>query len=260
MESWIFEKLKLKTLSNYSLDQCFLHLKRNIVPLHEYDIVCVGYENNNKSYAFIKIIASSPASKTLQGPHEVLVYMPGETSIHFWVWSLTTLRKRFLKFTDRLSFERSAFLILPTEKVLLRLKTIRSIVQTQRKLPYNIQKLPIYNQLYSTPPSDSAFVVPPIKKQTRKVCIRSKLQQQNFLEQSLTTYLREFENTPMTKQAIFQKFRNDIIDKLKILQKHYEDEHEESRVYPELEEILEETFMCDDVDEEFDLHDDISFL
>ena len=224
MESWIYDKLNLKHLANFSLDRCNAFLKTSIVPLHEYEILCIGYRENQKHFARLKILASAPTTKTLQGPHEVILYESDQTPIQFWVWSLTTLRKKFLKYTDRLSFERSAFLVIPDQKVLLRLKSIRSLLYSQRKIPFHVLKtLPVSDwfQVPISPHSD--VILTPSKSTPPSVCIRSKLQQQHFLEQSLTSYFREFENTTMTKQAIFEKFRKDILEKLDSIQHHYDD-------------------------------------
>ena len=225
MEQWIHEKLKLKSLPNYSLRKCFEYLNTKSVFLQDYEILCIGYHNNTKQYARLKILASTSTSKTLQGPHEIIIYNTNQYPIHFWVWSLTTLRKKFLKFTDRLSFERSAFLILPDQKVLLRLKCIRSIITTLRKHPFQIQKIPIFENLFHSLPPESNLVsmnMNPVIKQPQGVCIRAELQQQHFLEQSFTSYLRGYENTSMTKTMIFQQFKKDIMNKLDVLQNYYE--------------------------------------
>ena len=208
MDSWIYEKINSKHIENYSLDKCKKLLGSTSLFLHDYDILCVGYKNNLKHYYQIKILASSPQSKSLQGPHEIIVHSENST-VQFWVWSLTTLRKYFFEFTDRLSFERSAFLILRDQQVLLRLKCARPLLQILRKYPQQIQKKLMYDKEIFIKPYESVFIQP-CQKVIMDVSIRIKEQQKNLLEKSYTSYLREFENTNLTKEQIFQNFYKDI--------------------------------------------------
>ena len=160
MENWMYEKVNNKHIENYSLEKCKQLLGTTNLFLHDYDILCVGYKNNVKNFYLIKILASSPKSKSLQGPHEICVYSENNNHVQFWVWSLTTLRKYFFEFTDRLSFERSAFLILRDSQTLLRLKCARSLIQIMRKYPAQIQKKLLHDKQIYIKPYESIFIQP----------------------------------------------------------------------------------------------------
>jgi hypothetical protein len=219
MNDWIYKKLNEKYIINYSLDQCIQLLGSDNIFLHDHEILCFGYKNNIKQFYYLKILASSPNSKTLQGPHEINVFDNDETLLQFWVWSLTTLRKKFFQFSDHLSFERSSYLILRGPQVLLRLKCVRSLLNILRKQPQQIQKSFSYEKLkyhHITPTSDQ-ICVHIQRKNTKKVSIRVKAQQKKLMEQSFTSYLREFENTSLTKKEIFETFKKDILYNLQQL-------------------------------------------
>ena len=204
-----------KHIGNYSLDQCIQLLGSDNTFLHDHEILCIGYKNNSKQFYHLKILASSPSSKILQGPHEIALLADDETTLQFWVWSLTTLRKKFFEFTDRLSFERSSFLILRNHQTLLRLKCVRSLLNILRKLPQQVQKTFSYERLRYINMTPYEPVYSLISRKTvSSVSIRVKAQQQNLLEQSFTSYLREFENTTLTRKEIFQKFQTDILRNL----------------------------------------------
>ena len=197
MEPWIYKKLNNQQIENYSLDECMKLLEPTSLYLHDYDILCVGYKNNIKIFYQLKILASSPKSKSLQGPHELIVRC-GNNDAQFWVWSLTTLRKFFFEFTDRLSFERSSFLILKEPQILLRLKCARSVLKIMRKQPHHIQKKLGFDKEIIIKPYVSSYIQP-YPKIVNCVSIRIKEQQKNLLEKSYTSYLREFENTHFSK-------------------------------------------------------------
>jgi len=215
MDPWIFKKLyNKKQIENYSLHDCinFLNIEGLGLYLHDYDILCIGYKNKIKHMYQLQILASSPRSKMLQGPHELIIY-DEQRSVQFWVWSLTTLRKNFFEFNDRLSFERSAFLVLRKSEILLRLQCVRSILKIMRKHPHQIHKKLLNEEQFFTKPYDTGYIEP-YHKVVNRVSARIKDQQKHLLEKSYTSYLREFENTYLTKDQIYQKFRSDILANL----------------------------------------------
>jgi len=65
-------------------------------------------------------------------------------------------------------------------------------------------------------PNGSVYLIPQ-RKLVNTVSIRIREQQQHLLEQSFTSYLREFENTSLTRSDIFQKFQNDVVKNLRRL-------------------------------------------
>ena len=216
MDSWIYKKLMNQQIENYSLDDCMKLLDPSRLYLHDYDLLCVGYKNNSKQFYQLKILAASPQSKSLQGPHELMVYGVNN-NVQFWVWSLTTLRKHFFEFTDRLSFERSSFIILREPQILLRLKCARTVLKMMRKNPQHIQKKLGYDKQVVLKPYESIYMSP-CHKVVNRVSIRVREQQKKLLEKSFTSYLREFENTHSTNEQIFNSFRNDILANLDKLQ------------------------------------------
>jgi len=82
-----------------------------------------------------------------------------------------------------------------------------------RKHPHQIHKKLLDEQQYFTKPYDTGYIEPYHKVVTR-VSSRIKDQQKHLLEKSYTSYLREFENTNLTKDQIYQKFRTDILANL----------------------------------------------
>jgi hypothetical protein len=152
----------------------------------------------------------------LQGPHEVVLKNQHGDKLQFWVWSLTTLRKKFLKYIDRFSFERSAFIVVPEHKILIRLKNIRSMLKCVRKVVYpsTILKQPKFDFIADTKDNQ---IVNAKRNEGKNISRRTNLQQQTFLEQSLTSYFRENENTNYTKEQIYRMFEKDILDKMKKL-------------------------------------------
>jgi hypothetical protein len=82
---------------------------------------------------YIYLFVRGYISKPFFGPHLISVYLKTETSEELttmWVHSLTFLRKELFLFHDRLSFERSTFLVTPSseESPLIRLKSIRGFI------------------------------------------------------------------------------------------------------------------------------------
>jgi hypothetical protein len=182
-----------------------------------------------------------------------MLYNNDNTFLQFWVWSLTTLRKKFFEFTDRLSFERSSFLFLNESQTLLRLKCVRSLLKILRKQPQQVQKIASYEKLKHITmfPNESVYLNPH-RKIVSTVSIRIKDQQEHLLEQSFTSYLREFENTSLSRDQIFQKFQYDILNNLKRINDHSDNPKEEVKhesIYvEEKEEPLEFTFELHDID------------
>jgi hypothetical protein len=160
MDLWIYKKLyNKKQVENYSLSECihFLNIDGLGIYLDDYDIICVGLKNKNKHIYQLKILASSPRSKMLQGPHELIIN-DDQTSVQFWVWSLTTLRKNFFEFNDRFSFKRSSFLVLRKSEILLRLQCVRSILKIMRKHPHQIHKKLLNEEQFFTKPYDTGYI------------------------------------------------------------------------------------------------------
>lgn len=133
MEEWILLVLQQKQIRNYSCKN-ILETLGETIPLEDYDLLSIGYEDQRKEHkkiTFFRILKHFSQKSILQGPHEILVYtnishsLPPRTAYKFWVYSLTRLRLLFFKMKDRLSFERSTFLIDRKHQRMIRLKSIR---------------------------------------------------------------------------------------------------------------------------------------
>jgi hypothetical protein len=129
MENWIHCLLQQKQIKNYSCKNLLETLGESI-HLEDYDLISVGYDSKkeHKKITYFRIVKHFPHKAILQGPHEILIYTDINhlsSAYKFWVYSLTRLRLVFFKMNDRLSFERSTFLVDRTHHRIIRLKNIR---------------------------------------------------------------------------------------------------------------------------------------
>ena len=114
------------------------YLKDTVIELGDnYEIYCRGKINDK--YEVFQVRIHGAVSNNLSGPH--LVSIEGGES--FWVHSLTALRKKFLKFEDFVSFERSSFITYECDTLRpIRVKMIRQHIQ----IPFSDPPEYIYNQ------------------------------------------------------------------------------------------------------------------
>lgn len=101
------------------------------IELNKFWLINVGFdENNNK--LFTHLIIRGYAIRPFYGPHLVSIFVTNgqETKMDtIWVHSLTYLRRELFGYQDRLSFERSAFLVPHKDgRLLLRIKSIRGFL------------------------------------------------------------------------------------------------------------------------------------
>ena len=85
--------------------------------------------------------------------------------------------------------------------------------------------------------------------------VRIKEQQRNLLEKSYTSYLREFENTQLTKQQIFQKFYEDILVNVSKLNEGEPIVHVVQEQAREEDKIETSCIITSSTESLFDLHD-----
>ena len=124
---------------NFTFEQFFDIFKTSQLDISQFWLINSGFDNNGmKKYAHLVIRGC--AIRPLFGPHLVSVFeIPAvveegvtvkPTMRTFWVHSLTDLRRNLFCFRDRLSFERSTYLIpYPDGELLIRLKSIRAFLK-----------------------------------------------------------------------------------------------------------------------------------
>jgi hypothetical protein len=123
---------------NFTFEQFFNIFKTTQLDISHFWVINSGFDENGvKKYAHLVIRGC--AIRPLFGPHLVSIFeIPVATESQgtkptmrtFWVHSLTDLRRNFFCFRDRLSFERSTYLIpYPEGELLIRLKSIRAFLK-----------------------------------------------------------------------------------------------------------------------------------
>jgi hypothetical protein len=124
---------------NFTFEQFFDIFKTVELDISSFWLINAGFDKNgNKRYAHLVVRACS--LRPLFGPHLVSIFeVPELTNDQeeakpvmrtFWVHSLTDLRRTHFCFQDRLSFERSTYLIPYTDgQLLIRLKSIRAFLR-----------------------------------------------------------------------------------------------------------------------------------
>lgn len=176
--SWIEEILQKPSIPNEFPHWIHETFSKHPICLHRYWCVCIGIIEGKRHFTYLRLIAR--LNQLLEGVH----YLQGIAPESRWVHSLTCLRKDILKYEDRLSFERSTFLIYEEGKKLLRLKSIRSYLL----LPVETinEQTPIYVN-----PTEYYFQTSNIQFQPRMISQRTLKQLQNYLHILTTAYVRE---------------------------------------------------------------------
>ena len=184
---WVFSCLQASYIPNETFNPSLF--PKYPILLDQYDLICVGRDKEGiRIYAYIKILASRN-NKVLQGPHKVIIYnYTQQKFIKLWITSLTALRKHFFGIYDRLSFERSTYLLHTQQQKLIRLKNIRAFLY----LPMEISK----DYIYLT---KICYVELPQKsKHLCKLGIRTKQQTKRLLQHIVTAYQRDYYDQPIS--------------------------------------------------------------
>lgn len=137
---------------NFTFEQFFDIFKTVQLDISQFWLINSGFDaNGQKRYAHL--ILRGCTIRPLFGPHLVSVFEKVEGGSvdsngeyagpvemkTFWVHSLTDLRRNMFLFHDRLSFERSSYLIpFPDGELLIRLKSIRAFIQ----VPIRVENQP----------------------------------------------------------------------------------------------------------------------
>ena len=127
---------------NFTFEQFFEIFKTVQLDISNFWLINSGFDaNGQKRYAHL--ILRGCSIRPLFGPHLVSVFEKvddGQVDAEgeyagpvemktFWVHSLTDLRRNMFRFHDRLSFERSSYLIPFSDgELLIRLKSIRAFI------------------------------------------------------------------------------------------------------------------------------------
>ena len=117
--------------------------------MQDFDLLSLGYDEQkqHKKITYFRILKYTCPKSILQGPHEILIF-PNlgnvESGYTFWVYSLTRLRNVFFQMEDRLSFERSTFLIDRKHHRLIRLKNIRDKISLPQIQSTSISEISLF--------------------------------------------------------------------------------------------------------------------
>lgn len=123
-------EMSLNSIRNYSFQQFIDIFGSTKLDISDFWLISSGYdENNNKKY--VHLIIRACQVRPFFGPHliSLLPEKEGDPMRNMWVNSLTHLRRQIFNFKDRLSFERSTYIVPFSDgEVLIRLKSIRSFL------------------------------------------------------------------------------------------------------------------------------------
>lgn len=124
------------SIRNFSFSEFLAIFKTTTLDISNFWLVNSGYDKDGNK-KFVHIIIRACHTRPFFGPHLVSI-MADEGSSEdmrtFWVASLTHLRRNLFNFTDRLSFERSTYIV-PYEdnSLLIRVKAVRSFLVLPKK-------------------------------------------------------------------------------------------------------------------------------
>jgi len=218
--SWILEKVRGKQIKNISLQDTNNYFPEGPIDISQYLLVNISYQTHSKQkcLSFLQLLLCEPRQKFLQGPHQVRLYLPDGNESVFWTYSLTCLKKQFFYACDRLAFERCTFLVLPDTQTLVRIKCLRS------RLVLHKQPRPSDELLYFAPTQavlttqDCLRGEGNTRKGSRKneITLRTKHQMQHFLDQLLTSYIRDL-NWQTLREDVVTLFKQDLVTMLDVL-------------------------------------------
>jgi hypothetical protein len=187
MYPWVFQTLQKTSICNYSLQECQELFGGNKLYLCDWLLVTVGRKDGMKHVVFLQITSYEIP---LRGCHTLQLFLPNSQQIAFHVESLSYFRQHILKFTDRLSFERSTFIVHREKEILIRLKCVRSYFQQYMPRDKNVKEK---------------------EKEKKQLSFRTKTQFIKNLEQIFTSYTRDLGET-MSKEEINIQIQQDLID------------------------------------------------
>ena len=193
--------------NNYNFEKFLTLFHVPYIDISCYWLINIGF-NSLGEKKFVYLIIRAYAIKPFYGPHLVSLFTYSENSqkqemITTWVHSLTFLRKEIFLFQDRLSFERSTFLI-PAKEVAhyIRIKSIRGLLTMPHR---SIQE-------ESTPTNSLNEVAKSPRKQ------RSQLKMNELINgqvQNLVTFINRETNKDMRDSILqLRDYINDYCNEL----------------------------------------------
>ena len=145
---------------NFTFEQFFDIFKTTQLDISQFWVINSGFDNEGvKKYAHLVIRGC--AIRPLFGPHLVSIFEIPESIPEgqvvkpimrtLWVHSLTDLRRNMFCFRDRLSFERSTYLIPYQDgELLIRLKSIRAFLKLPILMENTMTAVPTPHYVQST--------------------------------------------------------------------------------------------------------------
>ena len=125
---WVYDRLHCKSIKNISMKNILTLFGSNKIDLADLDLVSIGKDGQGqKQIAFLKILSTN--GSLLFGAQRVNCYYPYGGI--FDVTSLSALKTHFFLFQDKISFERSTFVIHHESKSLVRLQIMRFLLYSK---------------------------------------------------------------------------------------------------------------------------------
>ena len=182
--------MPLHSIRNYSFKQFIDIFGSTRLDISNFWLISSGYdENNDKKY--VHLIIRACKSRPFFGAHliSLLPEKEGDPMRNIWVNSLTHLRRQIFQFKDRLSFERSTYIVpFPDGEVLIRLKSVRSFLHIPL-FGESQDKVPVVPSLLPARPIRRK---PHVKQQLLETCM-----------QNMITYL-DRENNQSTVETLLE--------------------------------------------------------
>lgn len=201
---WIQQLLlHKKQIRNISLEESKTYFPETVIQCEKQLLMNVFWQRTTdnqfvKTITFLRILGCNSQKGNFQGNHWVEIYFPANPSFtkKLWVYSLTCLRKHFLLAEDKLSFERSTFIVHFASQKLIRLKCIRSRLSFPFYQPKEGEQI-YFSPTYCMIPSEKGNEMRKEKEkerekeETQKITLRSQNQMKHVVEQLYTSYSRD---------------------------------------------------------------------
>jgi len=121
--------MSYESIRNYTFDEFIAIFGTTKLDISAFWLINSGYDKEgNKKY--VHVVLRGCQVRPFFGPHYVSVIQEDNKMHDFWINSLTALRRQVFQFTDRLSFERSTYLLpFHDGETMIRLKSVRTFLQ-----------------------------------------------------------------------------------------------------------------------------------
>lgn len=122
MQPYLSAFVSQRSCRNYSIEELNNIFNGIVIPLQNFELVCIGFDVNNKKISRCFRIISAGGVLFL-GNHQVEIDLETRN-----VHSLRFLKRGIFGMVDMVSFERSTFLFEPKSEKFIRLKNIRQLL------------------------------------------------------------------------------------------------------------------------------------